>query len=104
MGRRFSVLVALALASPLIGMAGCCQEKGPIYGSTFQLASGTFAVIGDTQRTLPIERLLGREQNDAERPRLIDAIAKDRPDLLVHLGDAVADGASARSWRYFDQL
>jgi hypothetical protein len=63
-----------------------------------------FAVIGDTQRTLPIERiLLLREQNDAERPTLAQAIAGDAPEFLVHLGDLVSWGSSAKQWSNFDR-
>jgi 3',5'-cyclic AMP phosphodiesterase CpdA len=61
------------------------------------------AFIGDTQETLLIERLLGREDNRAESIRLIAAIAQARPTLVVHLGDLVAL-STARAWRSFDTL
>ena len=88
----------------LLAAAGCCASRGTPYPEHFRYATGRFAVVGDTQRTLAIERLVGREQNDAERVRLIDSVAADRPDLLVHLGDAVAVGSSAADWAYFDRL
>jgi 3',5'-cyclic AMP phosphodiesterase CpdA len=62
------------------------------------------AVIGDTQRTLLLERLLGREQNDPDRSRLVQEIARLKPELLVHLGDLVANGARQDNWASFDRL
>jgi hypothetical protein len=64
-----------------------------------------FAVIGDTQRTLVVERLfLWREQNDEARPELISSIVADQPSFLVHLGDMVDWGGSQRAWKYFDSI
>ena len=64
-----------------------------------------FAVIGDTQRTLGVERVvLGREQNDPERDLLIQSIANDKPEFAVHLGDMVDWGASTKVWKAFDRL
>jgi 3',5'-cyclic AMP phosphodiesterase CpdA len=63
------------------------------------------AVIGDTQRTLLLERfVLRREQNDAERVRLLADLVASEPDLLVHLGDAVAIGGRTADWTRFDRL
>src|ERR1700677_1224965 len=63
------------------------------------------AVIGDTQPTLPIERLfLRRERNDPQCARLIQDIAASKPDLLVHLGDMVAKGSRGQDWARFDRL
>lgn len=64
---------------------------------------GGIAFIGDTQETLLVERLIGREDNRATRGRLVDSIAAARPALVVHLGDAVAISTSA-AWRRFDEL
>jgi hypothetical protein len=95
----FGLAALLALTA-----AGCCASRGTAYPQSFAATTGRIAVVGDTQRTLPVERLIGREQNDAERARLVAAIAGERPDLLVHLGDAVAVGSSAADWAYFDRL
>jgi len=89
-------------------VGGCCGRAavGP-EGTVEELAAprNLIAVFGDTQRTLLVERLFfWREQNDVERERVIAAVAADRPDLLVHLGDAVDDGSSAGSWAGYDQL
>lgn len=65
----------------------------------------TIVVVGDLQRTVLAEQVyLGRRQNDAVRETLTRAITDERPDVLLLLGDLVADGASDREWRYFDRL
>ena len=61
------------------------------------------AVVGDLQRTAPILEFW-REQNDAERARVVAAIAGARPELLVITGDCVFDGGSDAQWEVFDQL
>ncbi len=61
-------------------------------------------LIGDTQRTLLSERLLLREQNDAVRAALLQAVAAADPRLVVVMGDAVAKGGDAGAWRYFDRV
>src|SRR3954454_3181101 len=63
------------------------------------------AIIGDTQRTLRAERvLLRREQNDAERIRIIADLAAQRPELVIHLGDMVCNGQRLAEWHHFDRL
>ncbi|MEK7728981.1 MAG: metallophosphoesterase family protein, partial [candidate division KSB1 bacterium] len=64
----------------------------------------TLAVIGDTQRTLWLERmLLRREVNDRERELLLHDLRAQHFDVLIHLGDMVEHGASARAWQEFDR-
>jgi len=59
------------------------------------------AIVGDTQRVLPIERLaFGRETNDAGRRRIAQAILAEQLDGIVHLGDL---NGSASGWARFDQ-
>ncbi len=60
------------------------------------------AVVGDLQRTGLVE--FWREQNDAERARIVRAIVEEAPALLLTLGDHVFDGGSARDWARFDAL
>jgi hypothetical protein len=63
------------------------------------------AIIGDTQRTSRLEKtLLLREQNDEERENLLRHLFQREFGLLVHLGDMVVNGASARAWNEFDRL
>ena len=61
-----------------------------------------FAVVGDTQRTSWLE--FWRESNDAERARVLEAIAEARPAFLVMTGDLVFNGASAAHWAELDRL
>ena len=66
---------------------------------------GTLVLLGDTQRTLLFERLIGREQNEAARQALVDKLAREeQPALVVHLGDLVSWGSSSGEWDYFDRL
>lgn len=59
------------------------------------------AIVGDTQRVLPIERLaFGRETNDVGRRRIAQAILAEPLDGLVHLGDVVG---AASDYTRFDQ-
>jgi 3',5'-cyclic AMP phosphodiesterase CpdA len=99
-----SQIFLVALTCCLLILNGCRAAMGPSYGADLKPRTGCIAIVGDTQRTLAVERIIGREQNDAERPGIISAIAQDHPDLLVHLGDAVATGASGQDWIRFDQL
>jgi Icc-related predicted phosphoesterase len=65
----------------------------------------SIVVIGDLQRTVLAEQLfLLRRQNDAVREALVRAVSAEDPDVLLLLGDQVADGASDREWYYFDAL
>lgn len=62
------------------------------------------AVIGDTQETALIERLVGLEQNAARRAPLIAELARRAPDAVLHLGDLVTYGSSPGHWRRWDEL
>ncbi|MBL7714265.1 MAG: metallophosphoesterase [Bdellovibrionales bacterium] len=74
------------------------------YFGTTALAKG-FAVIGDTQRTLGVERIfLGRKQNDSQRERIVQALADAKPSYVVHLGDMVDWGGSGNAWDYYFDL
>ena len=64
-----------------------------------------FAVIGDPQDTLLLERaLLRRESNPHERERVLAHLAERRPAFLAITGDLTSGGWSARAWRKFDRL
>lgn len=62
-------------------------------------------MLGDTQRSLwAEEHVLGREQNEEERVRLVAQLAAtESPAFVVHLGDLVAKASTAH-FRYFDSL
>jgi Icc-related predicted phosphoesterase len=66
--------------------------------------NSTIAILGDLQRTSLWELMMGREQNDNERERIIAEIRKEDPSLLILLGDLVYDGGSRDQWIYFDNL
>lgn len=64
-----------------------------------------FAVVGDTQRTLRVEKaLLRRESNEVEQHALIAALAHEKFSFIGFLGDLVSWGSSATEWKYFDLL
>lgn len=75
----------------------CCWVDG--------LCPQTIAVVGDVQRTGLIElTTLGRTQNDLERETVLEAIAREKPDMLLMLGDQVVLGDDDNSWVYFDNI
>lgn len=61
-------------------------------------------LIGDTQRTTWMERLLGREDVAEAAPFLLSEIATRKPSAFFHLGDAVACGGCKRAWRKFEKI
>jgi 3',5'-cyclic AMP phosphodiesterase CpdA len=63
------------------------------------------AIVGDIQRTNPVEEwLVAREQNDESRKKIVGAIAADKPDMLLLLGDQVSSGESEADWQLYDEL
>lgn len=59
-------------------------------------------ILGDTQRTSLLE--VWRERNDRQREVLLRQLAKQRPDVLIHLGDMVFYGSDHDDWDYFDRM
>jgi len=99
--------------TPVVGivillLTAACGSDGdspPEYPDSLDPASDApLAVVGDLQRTSAIERLIGREQNDAERGRIVAALTRERPAGVVMLGDLVFDAADRREWNRFDSL
>jgi 3',5'-cyclic AMP phosphodiesterase CpdA len=64
--------------------------------------SGRFAIVSDLQRTSRAE--VWRESNQEERAIILEAIAREKPDLVLMLGDLVFCGSSASDWKDFDAL
>jgi predicted MPP superfamily phosphohydrolase len=62
------------------------------------------ALVGDLQRTTIWELMIGREQNDSERKKIIENIALENPAALILLGDMVANGADVKEWDYLHNL
>jgi hypothetical protein len=55
--------------------------------------TGRFALLGDTQRTMLYQVLMGRERdNHHERSFLVQEIHQRQPDFLGILGDLVCYG------------
>jgi 3',5'-cyclic AMP phosphodiesterase CpdA len=110
-GLRASAFALAALfGSALIGSAAACgAPAGTAAGAVFAAGppaareGARFVVVGDLQRTAPVLEAW-REQNDAERERVVAAIADVRPELLLITGDCVFDGASDAQWEAFDVL
>jgi hypothetical protein len=98
---RYPVLFCLLLAA----CAPAPGDRPPVYADTAAIeVAGPLAVIGDLQRTSFPERVIGREQNDPERRRIVAAVAGERPAAVVLLGDMVATGSSRAQWERFDAL
>jgi len=92
------------VAAAALGAAGCCSVPAaqPLDAPLGKPTRVKIAFVGDLQRTSGLE--LWREQNDAERPLIIDHIAANHPSLVVMLGDLVFDGSSECQWAAFDEL
>jgi 3',5'-cyclic AMP phosphodiesterase CpdA len=83
-----------------------CQSRAvpPTYADLSPDRSGPIAIVGDTQEALLVERLLFRHCSQEEPAQLVADMARQRPGLVVLLGDMVASGSSAADWTHFDEL
>ena len=91
--------------APLLLLLLLLPSCGTVYERDFDRDDPRpLVLVGDTQRTAIPETLIGREQNDAERARIVEAIVAEAPALLVILGDLVFDGSSPSHWSRFDTL
>jgi len=98
----------------LLGFAACAEPapqpvapappRAAIVAGVAPHHADSIVALGDTQRTLFIEKLVGREQNEAQSLAIIDQVAQENPAFVVHLGDLVNDGESSTEWAYFDRL
>ena len=64
--------------------------------------TGRFAIASDFQRTSRAE--VWRESKVHERAIILEAIAREQPELVLMLGDLVFCGSSASDWQDFDAL
>ena len=62
------------------------------------------ALVGDLQRTTVWELMIGREQNEMERKKIIENIALHNPAALILLGDMVSNGSDIKEWDYLHNL
>jgi hypothetical protein len=98
---------ALRAAALSCALAASCRPEPPPpppFADAAIPTSGKLAVVGDLQETLWIERVLRRERNESASARLIADLAREKPGLLVLLGDLVAVGSSQSDWRRLDAL
>jgi hypothetical protein len=98
---------ALRAAALSCALAASCSPEPPPpppFADAAVATSGKIAVVGDLQETLWIERVLRRERNESASARLIADLAREKPGLLVLLGDLVAVGSSQSDWRRLDTL
>lgn len=86
-------------------LMSCHPKPAPQYSELIQDRSKGLLVVGDTQRTTRSEKLLfQRESNARERKILLDHASLQDADLMVIVGDLVADGSSSSEWDFFDDL
>ena len=105
--RAALVLLALTVAHQGGAAAQSSGAAPPIYRDQADDRTGgaPFAVIGDMQRTMSLERyILRREDNPAEHIALVRQLEAAHPRFLVIVGDLTSDGGSEKEWRYFDHL
>jgi hypothetical protein len=98
---------AVALAAFFVALLVFRPRAEPVatpYADGLGDASRPLAVLGDTQRTSMLERLIGREVNVRESRLIVEGLVRDAPSALVHVGDMVVEGASSAEWSYFDDL
>jgi predicted MPP superfamily phosphohydrolase len=105
-GRILSVVVPILVASAIASLGACSsttRQRSVLGRSWPEFQKGArFVVLGDVQRTSKLE--LWREKNDAERARILEAVADIRPDFVAFTGDLVFDGGSDDHWAEFDRL
>ncbi|MBI4565144.1 MAG: metallophosphoesterase [Planctomycetes bacterium] len=83
--------------------AACCSVSVPPIpdGTMFEEnpVQGRLIVYGDSRPAQTAETLiLGRRDPVEERRLVIEQIAAEAPDLVIHSGDFVARGADAEDW------
>ncbi len=110
--KRFKLIIAIFLLFTLILVLDLfinnrnnflINYKEP-QTSSILTSKHSLVIVGDLQRTSFFERIIGREQNDIERKKIISAIAEENPAAVVILGDMVFDGSSKNEWKDFDSL
>lgn len=106
---RTIVTITVALA---LGMMPGAEDRqvswraalgaAPVYEGFERIApeNSRFVFLGDTQGTSRWE--FWRERNDRARTQILAEIVRRQPAFLVHLGDLVFQGSSAKHWEVFD--
>ena len=105
---RREFLATAAISS--LGLPNVLANVRPVLNSSActwhdDLRPKTIAIVGDLQRTSDAESIFaGRPQNDVQRVAVLTAIADDKPDMILMLGDQVSTGDDDNDWSYFDGL
>ncbi len=83
-------------------MSAAPPASPPAYAGpdALRVDSGHLIAIGDTQETAWVELFM--EQNRHLRPLLLAEVARRAPDGVLHMGDLVPRGSSARHWARLD--
>ena len=100
-GCRWAV-AALCLGGVGIGASCASTDTGPVPAYEASLAPGApgkFILFGDSRRTLGAE--FWRPNFDAERLRVIQALADEAPAFILNTGDLVGAGSDPAQWRDF---
>jgi predicted MPP superfamily phosphohydrolase len=97
-----NVAAPCLVAAIVLATMACVPSPRPFAAPRDVPERGRFVVVGDLQRTSLLE--FWREQNDAERARIVAAIAIERPDFVAMTGDLVFDGSSSSKWAELDLL
>jgi len=99
--RRAALILAVLAAS----CGGAGTASGPQIGTIRQApATRRIVIYGDSRPAVTGESFfLGREDPVKERRLVIERIAREKPDLIVHSGDLVARGSSEGAWKLWDE-
>jgi 3',5'-cyclic AMP phosphodiesterase CpdA len=100
--RLVPVLLSLLVAA-CTGRPGPAPppETGPIRQV---LSTRRIVVYGDSRPAVTGESFfLGRRDPVKERALIIEQIAREKPDLIIHSGDLVARGSSEGQWKQWDE-
>jgi hypothetical protein len=104
-GRGLLALLVLACSAGQTHVEPVNAAAAPGGSPGLPGGENTLVLIGDTQRTTWMERLVGREQNEQARQALLEKLVREeRPAFIVHLGDLVSFGHSSDEWQYFARL
>ena len=104
------ILTVLSLISINFYNVKLNKPLSPVYSSfsqdslITQVRNTPVALVGDLQRTTVWELMIGREQNDPEREKIIKNIASENPGALILLGDMVSNGSDKNEWIYLEDL
>jgi 3',5'-cyclic AMP phosphodiesterase CpdA len=98
------IVPALVLACLLLA----CRRPAPDVPAAIdpirvELPTARIIIYGDSRPAVTGEQFfMGRTDPEAERALVIERIAFERPDLIIHSGDLVTRGGNEEHWKNFD--